>query len=463
VALICYLVARHWLTPRVDEIHCKGKGLMKTFWCNPKSGTGSAVSSQTVPETEEQQETQSTDSPDVNQNRLVVWSVDLFAGMLKEIVAHRVASSSNELAKNHALEEPTGASMGNPLDEVADVLDLPKPSNTKTKFAPPELEATIGDAAMTQLNDLVGAIAGLYRDNPFHSFDHASHVTMATKKLLDRVVGCEKDKQNRKSQVIDGSCAILTDPLTQFAIVFAALIHDVDHQGVSNAQLIQEEHPTAIMYAGKSVAEQNSVDIAWRLLMQPEFADLRNCICVTEREHLQFRQVLINVVLATDLFDRDLKAMRESRWALSFGDKLQDHGKGLVGVDANRRATIIIELIIQASDVSHTMQHFTVYQKWNHCLLTELYDAYACGRTDKDPTLGWYEGELWFFDNYIIPLAQKLRECGVFGVSCDEFLDYAMDNRLEWETKGREIVRSSTEALKLRHLEEPVMQWSRKG
>jgi hypothetical protein len=38
-----------------------------------------------------------------------------------------------------------------------------------------------------------------------------------------------------------------------------------------------------------------------------------------------------------------------------------------------------------------------------------------------------------------------------------------MDNRLEWETKGREIVRSSTEALKLRHLEEPVMQWSRKG
>jgi hypothetical protein len=45
--------------------------------------------------------------------------------------------------------------------------------------------------------------------------------------------------------------------------------------------------------------------------------------------------------------------------------------------------------------------------------------------------LGWYEGELWFFDNYIIRLAQKLRECGVFGVSCDEFLDYAMDNRLE--------------------------------
>lgn len=39
-----------------------------------------------------------------------------------------------------------------------------------------------------------------------------------------------------------------------------------------------------------------------------------------------------------------------------------------------------------------------------------------------------------------IPLAKKLRECGVFGVSCDEFLDYATDNRTEWEAKGVELV-----------------------
>jgi 3'5'-cyclic nucleotide phosphodiesterase len=128
-------------------------------------------------------------------------------------------------------------------------------------------------------------------------------------------------------------------------------------------KLIQEEHPTAITYAGKSVAEQNSVDVAWRLLTRPEFGDLRACIYTTAKERRQFRQILVNVVMATDLFDRDLKAMREARWTTLFDDKLQDHDTGLVGVDANRRATIIIELIIQASDVSHTMQHFTVYQK----------------------------------------------------------------------------------------------------
>jgi hypothetical protein len=33
--------------------------------------------------------------------------------------------------------------------------------------------------------------------------------------------------------------------------------------------------------------------------------------------------------------------------------------------------------------------------------------AYQNGRVDKDPAENWYQGELGFFDNYIIPLAKK--------------------------------------------------------
>jgi hypothetical protein len=56
------------------------------------------------------------------------------------------------------------------------------------------------------------------------------------------------------------------------------------------------------------------------------------------------------------------------------------------------------------------------------------------------PSENWYQGEIGFFAFYIIPLAKKLHECGVFGVSSDEFLSYAMNNRKEWELKGREVV-----------------------
>jgi hypothetical protein len=50
------------------------------------------------------------------------------------------------------------------------------------------------------------------------------------------------------------------------------------------------------------------------------------------------------------------------------------------------------------------------------------------------------EGEIGFFDFYIIPLAKKLKECGVFGVSSDEYLNYAERNRQEWELRGQEVV-----------------------
>ena len=92
------------------------------------------------------------------------------------------------------------------------------------------------------------------------------------------------------------------------------------------------------------------------------------------------------------------------------------------------------------------MQHWHTYQKFNKRLFEERYLAYIQGHCIKDPSLGWYDGELWFFDNYIIPLANKLHACGVFGVSYFEFLAYAQQNRREWETKGQGIV---AEMLKL--------------
>ena len=66
------------------------------------------------------------------------------------------------------------------------------------------------------------------------------------------------------------------------------------------------------------------------------------------------------------------------------------------------------------------MQHWHVYQKWNKQLFKEMYCAFLDGRMGKDPGTFWYKGEIGFFDNYIIPLAKKLKDCGVFGVSSDE-------------------------------------------
>ena len=66
---------------------------------------------------------------------------------------------------------------------------------------------------------------------------------------------------------------------------------------------------------------------------------------------------------------------------------------------------------------------------------------------NKSPEEFWYHGEIGFFDNYIIPLVKKLKDCQVFGVSSDECLNYAIRNRNEWKERGEQIVKEMLEEI----------------
>jgi len=246
----------------------------------------------------------------------------------------------------------------------------------------------------------------------------------------------------------DFTYGITSNPMIHFAVILSALIHDVDHPGVPNAVLVREGSDMAIVYKNKSVAEQNSVDLAWELLMEPQYEDLRRCIYTTQEELESFRKLLVNAVLATDVMDKELGTLRKRRWDLAFRTEPSDLPQGESTCMTNRKATIVIEYMIQASDVAHTMQHWQIYTHWNEKFFQECYKAYKDGRSEKDPTEGWYEGELGFFDFYVIPLAKKLKECDVFGVSSDEYLNYAVSNRDEWSRRGKEMVALYAECIK---------------
>jgi hypothetical protein len=226
--------------------------------------------------------------------------------------------------------------------------------------------------------------------------------------------------------------------------VLSALIHDIDHPGVPNTQLVKELTHIASRYNNKSVAEQNSVNLAWNLLMSEQYDALRATIYADKDEMQRFRQLVVNSVMATDICDKELKALCNARWEKAFKGRsdFEDSEQDVI----NRKATIVIEHLIQASDVAHTMQHWHVYRKWNKKFYMQCYQAYKLGRAVTDPSDGWCEGEIGFFDFYIIPLARKLKEeCGVFGVSSDEYLNYATKNRQEWESRGQEVVNEMME------------------
>ena len=103
---------------------------------------------------------------------------------------------------------------------------------------------------------------------------------------------------------------------------------------------------------------------------------------------------------------------------------------------------LLILFLFFAFSHTHTHTHtHSVYRKWNERLFFEMSKAYKEGRSidGVDPAMNWYQGELDFFDYYIIPLAKKLESCGVFGVSSDEYLNYALKKREEWIGKGEAV------------------------
>jgi 3'5'-cyclic nucleotide phosphodiesterase len=144
--------------------------------------------------------------------------------------------------------------------------------------------------------------------------------------------------------------------------------------------------------------------------------------------------------MATDIMDKDLMQLRNARWDKAFSIPSELSTKESSKDAADRKATIVIEHMVQASDVSHKMQHWHVYRRWNERLFSEMYKAYIDGRSDTDPSATWYQRELGFFRFYIIPLAKKLKDCGVFGVSSNEYLHYAVKNRREWGERGESVV-----------------------
>ena len=124
--------------------------------------------------------------------------------------------------------------------------------------------------------------------------------------------------------------------------------------------------------------------------MEDKYRSLRGVIYQTREEEDRFRQLVINSLLATDIMDPDLKKLRTDRWNRAFDDGGEFHSS-FCQTSMDRKATIVIEHLIQTSDVSHTMQHWNVFRKWNTRLFQEMYMAYMDGRSSKDPSEFWYE------------------------------------------------------------------------
>ena len=178
---------------------------------------------------------------------------------------------------------------------------------------------TVNDNVIRQLQSYVDSVLSGYQDVPYHSFKHCYHVTISTNKLIDLMLqdSTPDDMTTRRPNTF----GFRDDPLMQFCLLFSALIHDVDHRGIPNRQIANEDDELAIKYNDQSIAENHSLHLAFsELLRSPTYDELRSTIFPQKEDYRRFRKEAINLVLATDIASPERSQIGKSKWKEAFGD-----------------------------------------------------------------------------------------------------------------------------------------------
>jgi class 3 adenylate cyclase len=226
-----------WIKIRDETIVAKGKGEMQTYWLAvTKAEEGSEFDSSAHSSGRDvsdngsvggRQRNRNTEG-DAKTNRLIEWNTEVLMRLLKQIEARRrILKQTNPNRRADADESLFESDNHMVIDEVKEIIALPE-DNFSDAIRGAEESVVFHPSVGEELADFVTNIASLYNDsNPFHNFEHASHVTMSVVKLLSRIVApSDNDFDEKGESLHDHTYGITSDPLTQFACVLSALIHD---------------------------------------------------------------------------------------------------------------------------------------------------------------------------------------------------------------------------------------------
>eukprot|EP01095_Lingulamoeba_sp_RSL-Kostka_P010874 TRINITY_DN399_c0_g1_i1.p1 TRINITY_DN399_c0_g1~~TRINITY_DN399_c0_g1_i1.p1 ORF type:complete len:344 (+),score=57.02 TRINITY_DN399_c0_g1_i1:78-1109(+) len=201
-------------------------------------------------------------------------------------------------------------------------------------------------------NFLYNTEKSYHRNNPYHNNIHALDVTHTFSYFLSKGV----------SEYLE--------PIEIFSGIVSAIIHDVDHPGVSNGFLINTSHPYAITYNDQSVLENHHSFMGFNIIMKPE----NNIFCnINEEQRVKIRSLIIYLVLGTD-FAKHNKYLEEM--------DLHDKNNGWDKTKEFDRKFITL-MCLKSADVSHGTKTHDNHIIWSHNINREFLN-----QGDREKELG---------------------------------------------------------------------------
>ena len=176
-----------------------------------------------------------------------------------------------------------------------------------------------------------------YRANPYHNFHHGVHVLHGV--YLHARAG-------------QGLYAAPLTPLELFALLTAAIGHDLEHPGVTNAFLIKTGAPLAMLYNDRSVLESHHCATTFRLLALPHCSGMLSGLSEEERDEM--RALMIETILATDMAHHH-----------ALIQELAQHAAGGSGPSGVMPPVDVLRAVCHLADLSNPVLKFELAEAWS--------------------------------------------------------------------------------------------------
>lgn len=191
------------------------------------------------------------------------------------------------------------------------------------------------------LRKLIGKISKYYHLNPFHNFKHAVMVFQFTFLLLYEI------EMN----------GIVINDLYKFALLLAALVHDIDHPGNTNSFEINSNSLLAKKYNNSSVLENHHCSTAFYLFQLKGIELFKN---LEINEYNTIRECIIECIISTDMINHnDLINLMQSK-------------EGTLNWSIPSNVLLLCKFLIHCADLSNQARPFEIAKAWSECLVKEF-------------------------------------------------------------------------------------------
>ena len=196
-ATLLEAAGKSWACPREDLVRAKGKGELQTYWlefAKKASTRGSTASSEDVSNmaSEDHDDKKSVQAGlrskairaankenkllDEKVQRLVDWNTDVLCRILKQVVGRNRALEKTTISKVRpaaASKDIVGRTVGTTvIDEVVEIIELPELNSLASRKLDSQEDIELDPAVVEQIRCYIHTIASMYRENPFHNFEH---------------------------------------------------------------------------------------------------------------------------------------------------------------------------------------------------------------------------------------------------------------------------------------------------